>query len=743
MSAASLDKAHAPAPPPSGGVRTDVAIGVLAAALAVAVAATALAVSPRFFLTDDYATYFMPGFREIARLLAHGQFPLLTDRIWSGGALLQEYQYAVFNPVSLALYAGIGQLNDLALAAAIYSLVHVAVLGGGAYFLARVLGCARRHAFLVAVLAPLSDWIFFWGAADWIPALVSMAWLAWAWAFLILTYKRPNWAPAAAAMTAMTLLSGWPFTNLALLLSALVAGRVLFANKHEGRLRAAAWPTLALAAGGLIAMPAILPVQLYVAYAQRPVVAGMWATDLTGLLEFGMPFVQTHWGAFHHPYETVVRPLTFAAWFAPLALASANWRRLAANPAAVIVMVSAVAFAALSMISHIGPFRWMFRLLPYYQLAILMLAGLALTQADEDGAPWKFDRLALVIAAEVWLAIGQTRERALVYLAVAYAFGALAWLSTRFKTRRDLRWTALALVSSIALFWLSLWSVFLGGYPRYPNNWTTMGSAPTAVAGLSETPMRYAIFSPFEADPGAPFWKTYGPANTALQWPGGSLIGYSSMTSEAFVDHFCQIGFGTDCDDIVARVTKPVTPTGRGLIDLMGVDEVDVQREADAKAFAAAGSGWSQARGPIGEWRFSRIKPQGLVTWASPGAAGAVVSSAPARIVLQANNDSPAPGTLVVARAWYPTWQASLDGRPVRARALDGVLVAVDLPPNSRGRLTLSFWPTGLTAGLVLAAFGIALLAITAWFPRLVDGPAAWIEGLLARRAHAAGPKPA
>jgi hypothetical protein len=198
------------------------------------------------------------------------------------------------------------------------------------------------------------------------------------------------------------------------------------------------------------------------------------------------------------------------------------------------------------------------------------------------------------------------------------------------------------------------------------------------------------------------------------------------------------------CDAVISTVTGTVAPTGRSLIDLTGVNEIDVEREADAKAFAAAvGPGWSETRGPAGEWRLARAKPEGLVTWTSPGAAGAVVSSAPAQVTLQVSNDSSTPGTLVVARAWYPAWNASLDGRPVRARALDGALVAVDLPPRSRGLLTLSFWPTGITAGLVLAALGLVLVAAAARFPRLVDAPVAWMEGILARRAPAAGAKPA
>jgi hypothetical protein len=510
------------------------AAGALAAAVAVAVAATALVVSPGFFLTDDYAAQFMPAFREIARLLAHGQFPLLSDRIWSGGALLQEYQYAVFNPVSLALYALIGRSNDLALGAAIYSLAHIAVLAGGTYVLCRVLGCARRHAFLVAVVAPLSDWVFYWGAADWIPALVSLAWLVWAWAFLILTYRRPAYAPAAAAMTAMTLLSGWPFADFALLVSALVAGRLLLASQPGGRLRAAAWPALALAAGGLIAMPAILPLAFYAAFTQRPPVEGHWATDLTGLLQFGMPFVQVRWGSFSPAeYESVSQPIVYAAWFAPLVLAGANWKRLLANRAVWLVLGSAAAFAALSMISHIGLLRWMFRLLPYYQLAVLVLAAMALTQVDEDGQAWSFDRLALVIAAEVWLAFGQTRTLALVYLAVAYAFGALAWISARFKTRRDLRWTALALTTSVAVFWLTLWQASIGGWPQYPRPWRQMTVASSSTAANVSGPIRFELAHPPSptSDPGLAFWETYANGNTALYKTGGSIGGYSPMST--------------------------------------------------------------------------------------------------------------------------------------------------------------------------------------------------------------------
>ena len=240
------------------GARIDWALGALAAALAAAAAAVALIASPRFFFTDDYTTQFIPVFREIARLLAQGQFPLITDRVWLGGALVQEYQYAIFNPVSMALYALLSSVNDLPAYAALFSLIHIAILAGGTFFTCRVLGCARRHAFLAAVLMPLSDWTFFWGATDWIPGLVSMAWLAWAWGFLILTFRRPAFTPVAAASVALTVLAGWPFADLALLLSVLVAARVFLASQPRRICAAAAWVALAVGAGGLISAPAVV-----------------------------------------------------------------------------------------------------------------------------------------------------------------------------------------------------------------------------------------------------------------------------------------------------------------------------------------------------------------------------------------------------------------------------------------------------------------------------------------------------
>jgi hypothetical protein len=210
------------------------------------------------------------------------------------------------------------------------------------------------------------------------------------------------------------------------------------------------------------------------------------------------------------------------------------------------------------------------------------------------------------------------------------------------------------------------------------------------------------------------------------------------MLTQSLGELFCQTASGSPCGPLVAHVTAPVAPTGRSLIDLMGIDEVVVQHPADAAKFAAwAGAAWTEARGPAGEWRFARNKPLGLITWASPGVAARIASREPARIGAEVRNDGPGPGTIVLARAWYPGWSARLNGASVAARPFAGLLVSVQLPPHSAGRLEVSFWPAGLTAGFVLAAVGVMLIALAALFPARLDAAVARLAAILPKRKSA------
>ena len=87
----------------------------------------------RAFFNDDTQQQFAPMFMAIGRALAHGHWPTLTLQILNGGALVDEYQYGLFNPFTLLACLVISPLNDQAVAGAVFVGLHYAVLASGAY----------------------------------------------------------------------------------------------------------------------------------------------------------------------------------------------------------------------------------------------------------------------------------------------------------------------------------------------------------------------------------------------------------------------------------------------------------------------------------------------------------------------------------------------------------------------------------------------------------------------------------
>ena len=84
----------------------------------------------------------------------------------------------------------------------------------------------------------------------------------------------------------------------------------------------------------------------------------------------------------------------------------------------------------------------------------------------------------------------------------------------------------------------------------------------------------------------------------------------------------------------------------------------------------------------------------------------------PTRIVLRV--DAPAAGWLVLADAFYPGWEARVDGQPTPIYAADGLFRAVAVPPGPH-EVTFDFRPRSLRLGAALAAVGVVLAAAVLW----------------------------
>jgi hypothetical protein len=100
----------------------------------------------------------------------------------------------------------------------------------------------------------------------------------------------------------------------------------------------------------------------------------------------------------------------------------------------------------------------------------------------------------------------------------------------------------------------------------------------------------------------------------------------------------------------------------------------------------------------------------------APGRVLTVARGAEA-IAVEAEADGPA--LLVVNDAWWPGWEAEIDGAAAPILAADGLVRAVPFP-GGRHRLVMRYAPPEVQAGLALSAVGLALLAaLAAWEERI------------------------
>jgi len=78
--------------------------------------------------------------------------------------------------------------------------------------------------------------------------------------------------------------------------------------------------------------------------------------------------------------------------------------------------------------------------------------------------------------------------------------------------------------------------------------------------------------------------------------------------------------------------------------------------------------------------------------------------------------DAQGPGLLVLSEIAYPGWLARLDGRPVRAETVAGLLRGVELPPGKH-QVVWTFVPLSVIIGLGLWALGVAIIVYSTFRP--------------------------
>lgn len=651
----------------------------------------------------DFFSYYRPNAAYGFARLAAGELPLWNPHHGLGGPFLASLQNGALYPPNLAHLVLRPQPAFVVLAFA-----HIAWAAWLAAALARAFGAGAVGAALAALLygCGLMTWTQVWTP----PALYAAAWIPGVLAAIDRAIARPGARSAGVLAVALAaqILAGWPYFVLLTALAATVTGGVALvarARRPGEGARALVAVAGGVAAGMLLAAPLLVPAYELLANSPRSLGA-LAATRMEGLESVHDPRVFAR-----HLLQTGLGDAVPGWGSVPLALAA-----LALAPrravAAALIGVGALGLAAsfpghapvldwLRALPVLGDLRSPFRYRILTLLALAVASGLALARWER--APGRARRIAwgvavatalacLVPTVRFWSAAWQSRFPRAQTGAVRSDEARLAWL--RDATGRD---------------WRVLWRNFgddklaQGQGLRTINDLEPLSLAATArlVEFFAEAPRkapysgkvrlppdgrRAAILDllsvRFLADADAPPWVTER-GRRVESAPSGAAALYENP-------HALPRAYR------VPRAEAEPAEPDRALARL-----VDPGFDVHASVLLA----------PL---------PPGLATGADdPTAATSIEVDAPERVVLRTRGASAA--VLVLTDAWYPGWEATLDGAPVALLRANTAVRAVVVPAGEHV-VEMRYRPRSLRVGAALAgmgALGLAgALAAAQWRPR-------------------------
>ncbi|CAN5488349.1 hypothetical protein BH18ACT8_BH18ACT8_14140 [soil metagenome] len=93
--------------------------------------ASVLLVERRFFSSGDKQAMFLPVTRDTGQRLLDGEFPVIDPDLAAAGNYALNLQFGLYDPFQLLLAVGISRIDDLVVAATVWSVALLAVLCAG------------------------------------------------------------------------------------------------------------------------------------------------------------------------------------------------------------------------------------------------------------------------------------------------------------------------------------------------------------------------------------------------------------------------------------------------------------------------------------------------------------------------------------------------------------------------------------------------------------------------------------
>ncbi|PYK51045.1 MAG: hypothetical protein DME51_04050, partial [Verrucomicrobia bacterium] len=571
---------------------------ITAGVIVVAFSLILLCHNPLAFWNDDYQLSVLPVFADMARSWSEGNWPILSPYSWVCGNLTGEFQYGTF---SVFINAAVILIWKFPLTfpqqAAALSITHLFVLAIGAFLLARDRGFSIPLSTFVALVASLSGWIICWGATDWFGALGAFTWLPWIWwgAKRALDPQRTKWRflwPAPFVYLVVT--GGFPYTVLMLLL---LIGWLSVKTMWERRERrdgrdTEVPPTLAMlpmlfgvALGFGLSAPAWLAildlVQGSARELQSPAAHWQWLVPPAALPGLILPCWTVNWADFSSRYLPHTATELASGLVAPAALiAGLLWRGRVLVKQIKWELLLLLLVLLLCMIPTAGLFRWSFRWLPFFHLALAICAAEALQMAPRSATVATTTLGLVVLTAIAMLILRASGPYAfpLVWIFIALAAGwylsELALRDFEFRTWIPVSITFLAFLTTYYFMPTNC------GVPTYNFSQELLKPAPLDRARLYLSIYPWAELTYCVANKPEPVGQTLRPGSTSM-WAGLHFInGYSPVRPAGVAREFATSIHGEINPKVGSYLLN--SQAGKdGELALLGVDGIVVARELD------------------------------------------------------------------------------------------------------------------------------------------------------------------
>src|SRR5215470_874629 len=578
-----------------------------------------------FYYVGDNPESFVPDWYHFGELLRAGQLPFMDAAGWYGGNYPGEAAYSLWHPVLLLDFVVVSLFDDLAMAAAVVMVEHLALLAMGVFLLAREYGSGRAAAVVVAIGVPATGFTLYYEASGWPAGLAAFTWVTWFWWGARRCSRRLASPLVPFGLGLLAIATGSPYAVLGVLIVLFGIAVELVVRRDFKVL------THLIVTGGCVAAAStlvFLPLLGSLPVTQRQDLA-MLANDTFMVPDVGdlaasgsptyLPSILNWNGAV---LERV--PSTYFIWFVIPLLPWLHWRGLRSDfrrLASLAIVTGSYGVLVLGP-SNVWLFRWPIRLIEYLYLGLGVLFALLLSSGlARDRFRQRAFTSAALVAGGCYLSFAGRPELWRMHVAVAAAVLVLT-------------------LGAIVLYLRGSWLAFIGvllvgtiGVVAYQTS--RIPARPPENEAV--TPARYvsAIKDRSAAYRGPVLQladRAAGPAedetkillgNLSVVTGHESLNRYSGISFAKFNAALCMDYKGLVCPDSYDRLWRSYPGTDVPLIDALRVQTLVLQNRLLPQVVdGPPAQGWTLALRDETRTIWVRSEPlslPGRVSWASAG----------------------------------------------------------------------------------------------------------------------------